>query len=89
MTHKVLTAIALAMAAGLAACVGPGLTGNDTGGIIPWSPENQVIAREWAEQYCGSYGKVAEMRWGLPRYGEYIAFDCIFPKRGPSFRYSR
>ena len=88
MTCKTLTAVALAMACGLAGCAtGPGLTGNFTGGIIPWSPENQAVAREWAEQHCARYGEVAEMHYGLARPGEYIAFNCVFPKSGPSFRY--
>jgi hypothetical protein len=89
MTYKMLTAIAL-MACGLAGCAtGPGLTGNSAGGIIPWTPENRANAREWAKQHCAQYGEVPQMRYGLNRPGEYIAFDCEFPKSGPSFRYSR
>ncbi len=90
MTYTILTATTLVVACSIAGCgVGPGLTGNSTGGIIPWSPENQTVAREWAEQHCAQYGEVAEMHRGLPRYGEYIAFNCVFPKSGPSFRYAR
>jgi hypothetical protein len=90
MTHKILLAIVFTMASGLAACgVGPGLTGNSTGGIIAWSPENQEVAREWAAQHCARYGKVAEMHRPYPRYGEYISFTCQFPSDGYSFRYSR
>ena len=84
------TLIALALACGLAGCgTGPGLTGNSAGGILPWSPENDAVANEWAAQHCAQYGEVPVMRRGLRRYGEYIAFDCEFPKSGPSFRYSR
>jgi len=84
------TLIAVALACGLVGCAtGPGLTGNSAGGIIPWSPENDAVANEWAAQHCAQYGKVPVMRRGLRRYGEYIAFDCEFPKSGPSFRYSR
>jgi hypothetical protein len=90
MIRRLSTAVALATACGLAGCgTGPGLTGNSAGGILPWSPENETIAREWARDHCARYGKVPEMRPGLRRYGDYIAFDCVFPKRGPSFRYSR
>jgi hypothetical protein len=89
MTRKTLAAIVLAMAPSLAACVGPGLTGNSTGGIIPWSPENQAVARDWAAQHCARYDKVAEMKRPYPRYGEYISFTCQFPTGGYSFRYSR
>ncbi|MEJ2435730.1 MAG: hypothetical protein P8Y53_22280 [Pseudolabrys sp.] len=49
MIRKALIASVLVMAAGLAGCaVGPGLTGNDSGGIIPWTPENQATARKRA-----------------------------------------
>ena len=93
MTVSVRNAVALAMACGLAfglaGCgTGPGLTGNSTGGIIPWSPENQASAREYAEQHCGAFGKVPEIGKIYARPGEYISFTCHFPNDGPSFRYS-
>jgi hypothetical protein len=90
MIRKAVAAIVFAMASSLAACgVGPGLTGNSTGGIIPWSPEIQAAAPEWAAQHCSRYGKVAEMHRPYPRSGEYISFTCQFPSEGYSFRYSR
>jgi hypothetical protein len=60
------------------ACVGPGpgLTGNDTGGIIPWSPENQQIAPQLAALHCAGYNKRARITSMRARYGEYIAFAC-------------
>ena len=62
MTAKIWIALAL-MALGLAACgTGPGLTGNTTGGIITWNPENQANARGYAAEHCGNYGKVAELQ---------------------------
>ena len=89
MTRKALIAIGL-LACGLSGCgTGPGLTGNSTGGIIPWSPENQAVAHDWAAQHCARYGEVAEMGRIYARYGEYISFTCHFPKPGPSFRYAR
>ncbi len=89
MTVKALAAVALALACSLAACgVSPGLTGNSTGGIIQWTPENQKYARDYAAEHCGYYGKVAEMKRPVPRPGEYISFTCQFPTDGPSFRYS-
>ena len=79
------------MACSLAACgVNSGLTGNSTGGIIQWTPENQKYARDYAAEHCGYYGKIAEMHYApRPRPGEYISFTCQFPTDGPSFRYSR
>jgi hypothetical protein len=31
--------------------------GNDTGGIISWSPEHQLLAPEWAAEHCARYEK--------------------------------
>ena len=31
--------------------------GNDTGGIIPWSCENEAAAQEFAGAFCARYGK--------------------------------
>jgi hypothetical protein len=90
MTGKIRTAVVLALASTLGACgVGPGITGNSTGGIIPWSPANQAYARDYAAEHCGYYGKVAELKPIYARDGEYITFRCNFPTDGPSFRYSR
>ena len=74
--------LALVVAASLAGCAGagPGLTGNDSGGIIPWSPENQAAARDWATEHCAYYGKVAHMQPITRRYGQYISFTCYFPR---------
>ena len=36
-----------------------GPVGNDTGGIIPWSPEAEHDAREIAQANCGSFNKYA------------------------------
>jgi hypothetical protein len=89
MTAKARIAVALAMACGLSACgTGPGLTGNSTGGIFPWNPENQANARAYAEEHCGAYGKVPEISRIYARPGEYISFTCHFANDGPSFRYS-
>jgi hypothetical protein len=82
MTRKTLIGLTLVLATSLAGCayVGPGLTGNDSGGIIPWSPENQAHARDWAMQHCAYYGKVAHMEPIYRRYGQYISFTCYFPR---------
>ena len=90
MSAKVRIAVALAMACGLAlglaGCgTGPGLTGNSTGGIIPWSPENQAIWHDWAMQHCWRYGKVAKLEAIHRGYGEYISFTCEFPRGGPRY----
>jgi hypothetical protein len=83
MSRKFLVGLALVAAASLAGCgIGPGGRGNDSGGIIPWSPENQAHARDWAMQHCANYGKVAHLQPIYRRYGQYISFTCSFPRRG-------
>jgi outer membrane biogenesis lipoprotein LolB len=70
----------------LAACTGPGagLTGNDTGGIITWSPENQLAAHDWAAEHCARYGKYARITSVHATYGDYIGFSCQFdPRKRP------
>ena len=59
-----------------AADPGPGLTGNDTGGIITWSPQHQRMARQLAAAHCAQYGEVAHITSIHPRYGDYIGFAC-------------
>ncbi len=81
---------ALCMAAVLGGCgIGPGITGNDVGGIIPWSPENQHNMRAYAAQHCARYNKTARVTVVHARYGDYIGFDCrwqgdpLLQRRGP------
>ncbi len=67
----------------LASCAGagPGLTGNDTGGIIPYSPENRLVARDMAFEHCARFGKRAHLTGVDARYGGYISFACRFDPR--------
>jgi hypothetical protein len=78
---------AVLLAMGVAACagVGPGLTGNDTGGIIPWSPESAYYARAMAADHCGAHGKYARITSIDARPGQYIAFACHFGPRRAAF----
>ena len=57
-----------------------GLVGNDTGGIIPWSPDNQIARREIAGDHCARYNKRAHITSVHRRYGDYIGFTCYFPR---------
>lgn len=54
--------------------------GNDTGGIIAWSPAVDRIYRDIAAAHCAKYFKAAQItsvhRW----YGDYVAFRCHFPR---------
>jgi hypothetical protein len=52
--------------------------GNDTGGIIPWSCENEAAARETAGAYCAGWNKYARITSVHRMYGDYIAFNCLW-----------
>jgi hypothetical protein len=60
-----------------------GAKGNDTGGIIPWSRENEAMAFEIAQGNCSRYNKFAVPRSIRRVYGDYIVYDCVFdpPRR--------
>jgi hypothetical protein len=69
------------LALSLASCgVGPGLTGNDTGGIIQWTPLVRTTYRDIAAAHCARYNKVAEITSVHPWYGDYVGFRCHFPR---------
>jgi hypothetical protein len=55
--------------------------GNDTGGIIAWSCENEGAAREIAGAHCASYGKYARITGVHRQYGDYISFQCLWNPR--------
>jgi hypothetical protein len=57
--------------------VGPGVTGNDTGGIIPYSPAVDHVYRELAAAHCARWGRLAHVTSVGRRYGDYISFVCI------------
>jgi hypothetical protein len=52
--------------------------GNDTGGIIPWSCENEAAARVVAGDHCAYYQKFARITSVQRRYGDYISFNCLW-----------
>jgi hypothetical protein len=52
--------------------------GNDTGGIISWSCENEAIALELAGEHCAWHRKFARISSVDRRYGGYIAFNCLW-----------
>jgi hypothetical protein len=67
---------ALATLLGACAGPGPGLTGNDTGGIIQWTPEHHAHARDMAAEHCARYDKSARITSVHAVYGDYIGFAC-------------
>jgi hypothetical protein len=72
-------------ALGLTSCGVYGPKGNDTGGIIPWSPEAEVTALATAHNMCAWFGKTARITSIRRTYGDYIAYECRFD--GPLRRF--
>src|SRR5690606_2514602 len=72
-----------AAALALGGCAGPGpvLTGNDTGGIVAWSPTARRQAPRWAADHCARYDKVAAKGAETRGYGNYISFRCNWDRR--------
>ena len=75
---KRLVALA-ACALTLAACSGIyGPKGNDTGGVIPWSLDNEAMMLMLAGDACGYYGKRAVITSIHRVYGDFITYACEF-----------
>jgi hypothetical protein len=58
----------------------PPFKGNDTGGIIAWSPETHRLRRQLAAQHCALYAKTYQITSVRARYGDYIGFRCYWPR---------
>ncbi len=52
--------------------------GNDTGGIISWSCENEAMAPQIAAAYCARWDKYPRITSVHRQYGDYIAFNCLW-----------
>jgi hypothetical protein len=58
-----------------------GINGNDTGGIIPWSPALRAYGyRTAAQEHCGGYRKIARITSVVAGYGNYVGFACEYPR---------
>src|SRR5262245_11889160 len=55
-----------------------GVVGNDTGGIIPWSPLTEQYRWEIAARHCAWYRKYPKISSVYRQYGNYIGFHCLF-----------
>lgn len=65
-----------------AGCAGVnGVTSNDTGGIIPWTRENQQMAYSIASERCAQYDKYARITSVNAYPGDYIGFACVWSPR--------
>ena len=57
---------------------GPGLTGNDTGGIIVYAPAlTRGAYRLWAADWCARWGRLSHITSMHRRYGDYVSFVCM------------
>ena len=56
---------------------GRGVTGNDIGGILPYSPDVEGIYQQIAEDHCARWGRLAHITSVHRKYGDYIGFSCI------------
>src|SRR5438874_13503173 len=54
--------------------------GNDTGGIIPWSCENEATAQQVAAAYCARWDKYHRITSVHRRYGDFIGFSCLWSR---------
>ena len=57
-----------------------GIRGNDTGGIIPYSPDLEGAFLDVAALHCARYKKLARITSINRRYGEYVGFACAFDR---------
>jgi hypothetical protein len=55
---------------------GPGVTGNDTGGIFPYSPGVEGIYNDIAINHCARWGRLAKVTSIHRKYGDYVSFVC-------------
>jgi len=72
--------VVVALSAGPAVAGYAHLVGNDTGGIIPWSPDIEPLAYSIAAEHCARYYKRPRITSIHRQYGDYIGFRCIFPQ---------
>jgi hypothetical protein len=52
--------------------------GNDEGGIIPWSCENEAFAQRTAADYCARWYKYPRITGVGRQYGDFISFNCLW-----------
>jgi hypothetical protein len=84
MRRKLLIALGVLLATGGGAAAsgaeftgpGPGVTGNNTGGIFPYSPAVEGVYQQIAEDHCARWGRLAKVTTIHRKYGDYVSFVC-------------
>jgi hypothetical protein len=56
---------------------GLGITGNDTGGIFPYTPDVEQAYEQIASDYCARWGRLSHVTSVHRKYGDYVSFVCI------------
>src|SRR5262249_56123433 len=56
---------------------------NDTGGIIPWTPETATTYRVMAAEQCARWNKLAVITRVHRVYGDYVGDAVPFPPPSP------
>jgi hypothetical protein len=64
-----------------------GLNGNDTGGIIPWTPAVELIYKQVAADHCARFAKVSYITSVHRRIGDYVGFACRFDRDYDPMKY--
>jgi hypothetical protein len=65
---------------------GSGVKGNDTGGIVPWTPGVEDYVQAMVSNHCARYGKYGVITSVHPWPGDYIGFVCQPGRRwGPAY----
>jgi hypothetical protein len=81
MRWMLVAAVVLNTCAAYADLFSPGVTGNDTGGIIAWTPDVDLIYRDIAAAHCARWNRLAGITSVHRTYGDYIGFQCIYDRR--------
>jgi len=73
--------VAAMLYAGAAAAefAGPnrGITGNDIGGIFPYTPDVEGTYQQMAASYCARWHRLSHVTSVHRKYGDYVSFVCI------------
>jgi hypothetical protein len=79
MRAAALAGVVGALVLGSAAGAAPGVWyDNDTGGLIPWSCENEAAAPAIAANACAWYHKYARITSVHRQYGNFIGYHCLW-----------
>jgi len=66
-----------------------GINGNDTGGIIPWSPQNERDSFAIASEQCARWNKIPIATSIRRQYGDYIGYKCVWERPVAAVRHHR